>query len=65
MNYDIPHTLVYNQYLGLMESVIQFTQWLFVLEQYAEFGLLFVLQWKYFLQLSEKYLFFSISIILL
>ena len=41
------------------------TQWLFVLEQYAEFGLLFVLQWEYFLQLLEKYLSFSISIILL
>ena len=41
------------------------TQWLFVLEQYAEFGLLFVLQWEYFLQLSEKYSSFSISIILL
>ena len=42
-----------------------FTQWLFVLEQYAEFGLLFVLQWEYFLQLSEKYSSFSISRILL
>ena len=41
------------------------TQWLFVLEQYAEFGLLFVLQWEYFLQLSVKYSFFSISITLL
>ena len=45
--------------------VFIFTQWLFVLEQYAEFGLLFVLQWEYFLQLLEKYSYFSISIILL
>ena len=41
------------------------SQWLFVLEQYAEFGLLFVLQWEYFLQLLEKHSSFSISIILL
>ena len=41
------------------------SQWLFVLEQYAEFDLLFVLQWEYFLQMLEKYSSFSISIILL
>ena len=46
-------------------SYFYLSQWLFVLEQYAKFGLLFILQWEYFLQLSEKYSFFSISIILL
>ena len=46
-------------------GMYRISQWLFVLEQYAEFGLLFVLQWEYLLQLSEKYSSFSISIILL
>ena len=43
---------------------VKIMQWLFVLEQYAEFGLLFVLQWEYSLQLLKKYSSFSTSIIL-
>ena len=53
------------QYWAGIPVSLKDLEWLFVLEQYAEFGLLFVLQWEYFLQLLEKYSSFSISIILL
>ena len=52
------HFLYYKYYDMATEffCIIAVTQWLFVLEQYAEFGLLFVLQWEYFLQLSEIFM---------
>ena len=36
-----------------------YTEWLFVLEQYIKFGLVFVLQWEPFLTLLRKYSFLS------